>query len=156
MINFKDIKLVSTDLDGTLTDGSIYIDSQGKETRGYCVYDGQRIGEAKDMGVYFACITASKDPGIAIRMEKLGFDHCITGVKNKGPVLRELLLKNNINKENALHIGDDINDLEAFLEVGLKVAVFGGNQMLIDVSDYTTKVAGGKGTLREVIDIILK
>jgi 3-deoxy-D-manno-octulosonate 8-phosphate phosphatase (KDO 8-P phosphatase) len=152
---FENIKFVSTDLDGTLTDGSISIDTNGIETRSYCVYDGQRIKEAKSRGIVFACITASADPGIETRMKKIGFDYCVMNVKNKGPILCQLLEENKISKKNALHIGDDINDIEAFNEVGVKVAVLGGAVKLLSLADYTTTRKGGRGTLREILDILL-
>ena len=76
-------------------------------------------------------------------------------VKNKGPILCQLLKENKISKKNALHIGDDINDIEAFNEVGVKIAVLGGAVKLLNLADYTTTRKGGRGTLREILDILL-
>lgn len=151
----NEVKLICTDLDGTLTDGGIWVDYQGHELRKYNVVDGQLIKIAQNNGYLFACITSSVSSGIKFRLEKLGFDYIRMGVEDKGRCIKELMNKLALNKMQVLHVGDDVNDIEAFDVVGTRVAVNGGSADLIAVSDQITDAKGGEGVLREIIEALL-
>ena len=150
-----EIKLICSDLDGTLTDGGISVDCQGYETRKYNVVDGQLIKIAQENGYLFACITSSSSPGIKFRLEKLGFNYIRMGVEDKGRCIKELIRKLDLRKTQVLYVGDDVNDISAFDVVGTRVAVNGGSPELISIADEITNAKGGGGVLREIIDALL-
>ena len=151
----REIKLICTDLDGTLTDGGISVDCQGYETRKYNVVDGQLIKIAQEKGYLFACITSSSSPGIKFRLEKLGFNYIKMGVEDKGRCIKELIRKLDLSTMQVLYVGDDINDISAFDVVGTRVAVNGSSAELMSIADEITNAKGGQGVLREIIEALL-
>lgn len=152
----KKIKLVVLDVDGTLTDGTIYIDNEGIETKGFNVKDGFAIANAIKEGINFAIITGRQSKLVEKRAEELGIQYVYQGVGNKVLKLDELLNDLELTYEQTAYMGDDINDLSAIKVAGFTGAPKDGVLEVIKRVDFVANSFGGKGAVREFVEIILK
>jgi 3-deoxy-D-manno-octulosonate 8-phosphate phosphatase (KDO 8-P phosphatase) len=153
---FRAVKLLSLDLDGTLTDGGIYYTDEGTELRKYFVQDGFGILMVKEAGIEVALITMSNTPSIARRIEKLKIRFGHMGVRHKLPALQAICTELGIGLEQVCHVADDLNDLDVLQAVGLPVAVANARPTVKAAAAYVTQASGGHGAVREVCDLILE
>lgn len=151
----KSVKLLSCDVDGVLTDGGLYYDAEGRELRRFHVLDGLGIQNLMEAGIQVCIISRSSTTAIAHRASALGITHCYLGVKNKLEKMGELLDELGINLEEVAHIGDDLNDLELLLAVGLPVTVPRAVKEVKEIARLTTVKNGGDGAVREITDMII-
>jgi HAD-superfamily hydrolase, subfamily IIIA len=119
----RKIKMILMDVDGTLTDGLVYLLPDGEEIKAYNVQDGLGILLARIAGLKAGVITGKISGALKIRAEKLGLDEIHQGILNKKVVLEEIVQKHNLNLEQVAYIGDDLGDLEVMKSVGLAAAV---------------------------------
>lgn len=145
----KDIKLVSVDVDGTMTDGSLYYLDDGSQARRYDVKDGVGIFLLQAAGVKTAMMTTGSVGSIRIRGEKLVMDYVEIAVYDKAARLQEICNELGITMAEVAHIGDDINDIVAFKAVGLAVIVNDAAKQTHPHADYRLKSLGGAGAIRE-------
>ena len=153
---FRAVKLLSLDLDGTLTDGGIYYTDEGTELRKYFVQDGFGILMVKEAGIEVALITMSDTPSIARRIERLKIRFGHMGVRHKLPALQKICTELGIGLDQVCHVADDLNDLDVLQAVGLPVAVANARPMIKAAAAYVTEAAGGSGAVREVCDLLLE
>lgn len=152
----KDIKLIVLDVDGTLTDGKIYIDNLGNEMKSFNVKDGMAIAQAIKNKVDCAIVTGRNSEIVKKRSEELGIKHVYQGIQNKKEQLKFIINDLNINFENCAYIGDDINDLEVMSLVGFSACPNDAAYEVISNSDFISRYNGGNGAVREIIEHILK
>ena len=148
------IKAIFSDFDGVFTDNSVLIDEEGKEYVKCCRSDGLGIEKIKEQGIYFCIVSSEVVPLAKRRALKHNVD-CYTGVKDKGKFIRNVQEKRSIKREECAFIGNDINDLGAFGEVGLKIAVADSYEPLLSEADHILKCNGGHGALRETCEYII-
>ena len=149
------VRLLLTDVDGTLTDGRLFLLSQGEEVKGYDVKDGAGILLARRGGIEVGFVTGKSSPGVALRASHLGVEELHMGVKEKVSALEEIWARRGLTPEETLFLGDDIMDLKAMERSGLGVAVADAHPFLRRKADYVTQAKGGSGALREVIEMVL-
>lgn len=154
--NLKAIELLVLDVDGVLTDGRVFIHSDGTESKGFSILDGHGIRMWQRAGLHVALLSGRASEATARRAEELEIAHVIQGAKSKLPVLKELLEKLNLSPEQAAYVGDDVMDLPIVRYVGFGVAVANAVDELKKHADYVTTRQGGDGAVREVIEYILK
>lgn len=152
---FRKIKLLSLDLDGTLTDGGIYYAEDGSELRKYQVQDGYGILLVKDAGIEIALITRSDTPAIQKRIDRLKIKFGRMGVHEKLPVLKEICKTLGIGLDQVCHVADDVNDMDLMETVGLPIAVANARPQVKKAAAYITQARGGDGAVREVCDLLL-
>ena len=152
----KNIKLVIIDVDGVLTDGTIYIDSNGRETKAFHVLDGTGIAYLHRAGIKTAIISGRTCEAVIYRAKELNIEDVYQGAKNKIDVYIKILEKYALNDEEVCYIGDDLIDLPIIYRVGFPVAVANASPIVKSLSAYVTKVRGGCGAVREVAEKILK
>ncbi|BDU49616.1 KdsC family phosphatase [Haliovirga abyssi] len=152
----ENIKLIVLDVDGTLTNGTIYIGNSGEELKGFNVKDGFAIVKAQKVGYKFAIITGRKSVIVEKRAKELSINEIHQGIENKRDKLKEVLDKYNMNMKNVAYIGDDINDLPAMKDVGLVGVPYDGAQEVKKISDFISSKKGGQGAVREFIEYILR
>jgi 3-deoxy-D-manno-octulosonate 8-phosphate phosphatase (KDO 8-P phosphatase) len=152
----KRIKLIAMDVDGTLTDGAIVYDSAGVEQKRFHVADGLGIVMAMSVGLRIAVLTGRTSDIVLRRMAELGVTDVIQGAGDKGAKLRGLRQLHGLDQGEVAFIGDDINDLPAFDEAGLRIAVADAAEVVLKKADFVTARAGGRGAVREAIDTILR
>ena len=150
------IKLLSLDVDGVLTDGGIYYSDDGKSFRKFNAKDGLGISRLLNNGIEIAIISAGASGAIQYRAQRLNIKYVYTDVIDKLAVLKDLCKTLNIEISHVAHIGDDLNDIEVFKEVGLSITVSDAVGSVLSSADIITKRKGGEGAVREVCDAMLK
>lgn len=152
----RPIQLVSFDVDGVLTDGRIIYTDDGREIKAFNVQDGAAIKMLSSQGIEVAILTGRRSTMVERRAEELGIRHLEQGLDNKAPALEALCRKLNIPLNHAIHVGDDLPDLELFDLVGLSVSVPNGHPVVRARADYVTETPGGEGVARELTELILR
>jgi 3-deoxy-D-manno-octulosonate 8-phosphate phosphatase (KDO 8-P phosphatase) len=150
------IRLLALDVDGVLTDGRLYFAEDGQELKTFDTQDGHGIKMLQQSGVVCAIITGRTTQLVARRAKNLGIAHLLQGREDKLVALRELAGELDIALEHIAYAGDDWPDLPAIRAAGLGIAVANAHSELHTHADYVTRLAGGRGAVREVCDLLLK
>jgi 3-deoxy-D-manno-octulosonate 8-phosphate phosphatase (KDO 8-P phosphatase) len=152
----KKIKLLLLDVDGVLTDGRITLDNRGNELKAFHVRDGHGIKMAQRAGIIVGIITGRKAEVVNIRARELGIQEVHQGTHEKITVYDSILAKYRLRDEAVAYMGDDVVDLEIFQRSGFAVTVADADPSVKPYVDIITKTAGGRGAVRELINLILK
>lgn len=150
------VRLFAMDVDGVLTDGSMYYSEKGEVLKKFNTRDGMGIELLRRNGVIPAIITQEESEIVLRRAEKLKVEEVYIGVKDKLRVIKELARKHNLTLNEVAYIGDDINDLALLREVGLS---FAPSDAVLEVQQVVHQVLsrrGGEGAVREAIEFILQ
>ena len=151
------MKLFVMDVDGTLTDGKIYIGSKGEEFKSFNVKDGYAINNMLHKnGIKTAIITGRESEIVNIRAKELNIDYVYQNVKDKLGVLKQIAVLYGIAFEEIAYIGDDLNDFESMKKCGITGCPADAVDEIKNISDYTSKFNGGDGAIRDFVDWILK
>jgi YrbI family 3-deoxy-D-manno-octulosonate 8-phosphate phosphatase len=149
------IRLVITDVDGVLTDGSLYYGEQGEVIKRFHVRDGMGIRLLQQTGVQVAIISGRQSGALTRRISDLGIKLSRTSVGDKGAAVRELLLEAGVEAAEAIFVGDDLIDILGFQACGCSAAVADAPSYVRDAATLTLATKGGDGALRELADRIL-
>jgi len=149
------IRLAIFDVDGVLTDGSLYIDADGRELKAFHSRDGHGMKMLMDSGVEIGIITGRTAAVVDHRMASLGVRHVYQGQKEKLPAFNELLDKLGLSVNEVAYVGDDVVDLPVLRRVGLAVTVPEAHALVHEHVHYVTSLAGGRGAVREVCELIM-
>ena len=152
----KNIKLLLLDVDGVMTDGRIILDNQGNELKAFHVRDGHGIKMAQKAGIIVGIITGRTSAVVNIRAAELGIQEVHQGRHEKIVVYDSILKKYGLRDDDVAYMSDDIVDLDIFQRTGLAVTVADADPAVKPYVDMITKTAGGRGAVREVINLILK
>jgi 3-deoxy-D-manno-octulosonate 8-phosphate phosphatase (KDO 8-P phosphatase) len=144
------------DCDGVLTDGSIILGSDGTEYKKFHVHDGYGITRGKDFGLKFAIISGRESAVTALRAKRLGIPDCIQGAGDKVAAARAILRKHKLKASQICYIGDDEFDLPLLRLAGVSVTPSDAIGKVREEVDIITQTAGGRGAVREIIDMILR
>ena len=152
----KSVRLILTDVDGVMTDGGITLSSSGDESKTFHVRDGLgiRLAQSNDIRVVF--ITARTSPIIDIRAREVGVEEIYQGAAEKIRVLGRLKTKFDLRSDEICYIGDDLLDLPVLDLVGFPAAVCDAHPEVLGRVVYVSEAAGGKGAVREVVEVILR
>ena len=151
------ISLVLTDVDGVLTDGGVYYSGRGEETKRFSMRDGMGVERLRrEAGIETGIITGEDSPIVSRRAEKLSITELHLGIGDKDRVLREILDRRMLAAEQVAYIGDDVNDLPAFAQVGLTAAPADAMEAVLTAADYVCACAGGHGAFRELAELIIR
>ena len=156
----KKVKLVIADVDGVLTDGSIYKGGNeityksfnNFELKKFSVLDGAGVALARLLDLRIAFISGRKSSATEIRANELNITDVYNGTLNKMTPYKDLKSKYSLNDEDIAFIGDDIIDLSLMEIVGAPIAVANAYHLVKDTAIYTTSLPGGQGAFREAID----
>ena len=150
------VSLLLLDVDGVLTDGRIVYADYGDELKFFDVQDGAGLIFWNRLGLHSAIITARTSRLMKRRAKELRVDFLAQGKLLKLPTYEALLRRFRLSDEQVCAIGDDLMELPMLRRVGLSVAVPNAVEELKAICHYTTRRPGGRGAVREVIDMILK
>jgi 3-deoxy-D-manno-octulosonate 8-phosphate phosphatase (KDO 8-P phosphatase) len=151
------IKLLATDVDGTLTDGKIYLGENGEVMKTFNVKDGYAIHDVlQEHGIIPIIITNRKSKIVENRARELGVELVFQGIKDKFALLKNLASKNGITLEDIAYIGDDISDLECIKACGVGGCPSDAVDVVKSEVDYICKSKGGEGAVREFVGWVLK
>ena len=144
------------DCDGVLTDGRLYFSARGEEMKVFDVRDGQGIVSWHQAGFKSGIISGRGAAEIIQkRADELGIEFVCAGSRDKVNDFENIILSLGIDPENVAYIGDDVGDIELMRKVGFAVAVADATNEARAAAKYVTKAKGGRGAVREVIDMLL-
>src|ERR1700723_22761 len=162
----RKIKLFLMDVDGTLTDGGVCListtaaDGSGdpvvSEMKVFNAQDGQGLSLAHTMGIQTGFITGRSSPAVAQRAKELKVSFVYLGQAKKTEAFEECMRKAGVTEEEVAYMGDDLPDIPLAQRAGLAVCVADGVPELKAVCHFTTRRLAGRGTAREVVELILK
>lgn len=150
------IKMLVLDVDGVLTDGTIVVDADGKESKFFSVLDGHGIKMWKRAGLLVAFLSGRASAPTRQQAKELAVDFCLEDCKDKLVCLRELMRLSGLSAAEIAYVGDDLPDLPVIRNVAFGVAVANAVDEVKNQADYITARKGGVGAVREVIEYILK
>ncbi|MGA5688501.1 KdsC family phosphatase [Cytobacillus pseudoceanisediminis] len=150
------IKLIVLDVDGVLTNGSLYIGSDETEYKQFNAQDGMGISLAHYAGIYSAIISGRSSESVNKRAEELNINFIYQGIRKKIDVFNQLISTLGLNTDEVCYMGDDINDLPIIDIIDMSFAPANAAEAVKERVKYITKNKGGNGAVREMIEIILK
>ena len=153
----KRIKLFFCDVDGVLTDGSIFIGGE-REFKRFNIRDGLGLVLARRAGLKVGWVSARPSLATKLRAEELKIDFLVQQGDNisKTAAIEQLLAQERLNWNDVCFVGDDIIDLGPLTRAGFAVAVGDGVAEAKAAAHFTTRAAGGRGAVREAVEMILK
>ena len=152
-------KLVTTfilDVDGVLTDGTVYVFDSGEQVRRMNIKDGFALQLAIKKGYRLLVISGGNSPAVITRLKKLGITDIFMNVLDKQQMILQYMNDHNLNKDQVLYMGDDIPDYLAMKVVGMPVAPPDAAHEIRKAAVYIASAKGGKGCVREVIEKVLR
>lgn len=156
MKDLSKIRLVVLDVDGTLTDGGIYIDNNGIEMKKFNIKDGAGIALAEKAGVEFLILTGRESHCVELRAKELKIKYVFQGIADKLSFMKEFLHKHEISPEDVAYMGDDVNDLECMRYVGFTACPTDAVYEVRNQVDFISQCKGGHGAVRELCDKLIK
>lgn len=150
------IKLLILDCDGVLTDGRIYMMPDGDETKSFDVKDGHAIVMLQRAGIKVGIISGRKSSVVRARAKELGIAHLHEKAWVKTEAYEQMLNEEGLSDEHICYMGDDVVDIPLLKRVGLAVSVGDAVEEAKRFSHLVTARAGGRGAVREVIELIMK
>lgn len=148
-------RLLAMDVDGTLTDGSVFIDAAGNEFKRFDIQDGMGMALFRKAGGKVAWISGRFSAVTELRARELHVDFLANGVAEKLPVLQKIAAEAGLTASEVIFIGDDVNDCECVRWAGLGIAVANAVPKLKASASRVTQRSGGSGAIREVVDMVL-
>jgi 3-deoxy-D-manno-octulosonate 8-phosphate phosphatase (KDO 8-P phosphatase) len=150
------IKLLLMDCDGVLTDGRVWLFENGEEQKGFHTRDGLGIELWHRAGLRSGIISGRNSSAVEGRARALGMSFVVQGVADKVQAFMETVAQAGVTNGEVAFIGDDLNDIPLMTRSGLGFAVADAAPETRNLADYVTKLPGGYGAVREVIELILK
>lgn len=151
----QQVKLAVFDIDGIMTDGSLYLLSDGLEIKQFNTLDGLGIKLLQRNAIATAVITGRSSPQVAQRAAALGIDFVLQGRDDKLEALLEICQANSYQLSQCAYIGDDLPDLAAIRAVAFGATVPNAHSLLFDHCDWCTSRRGGDGAGREFCEALL-
>ena len=152
----KKIKLIGFDVDGVFTDGKIYINENGEESKAFHTQDGQGIRNLIEIGIKVLVISGRKSKAAEKRMIELGVNDYFLGYREKKEIFLKKIKDYQIKLTECAFVGDDISDGDILDIVEFPIAVSNGRDEIKKSAFYTTQKSGGNGAIREISDLIIK
>lgn len=149
------VRVAVFDVDGVLTDGTIWVPPDGDSGVVFHIHDGKGLRMLLDHDIQVALLTARGGRAVARRCEDLGIEHLLQGRTDKGAALEELSARLHVPLEACAFTGDDLVDLPALQRAGLAIAVGDAHPAVSARAHWQTGRAGGRGAVREVCELIL-
>jgi 3-deoxy-D-manno-octulosonate 8-phosphate phosphatase (KDO 8-P phosphatase) len=151
----RNIQLLIMDCDGVLTDGRLYFGPGGEELKVFFVRDGHGLVAWHNAGFSSGIISGRNSPIVQTRAMELGIEFVQQGIRDKKAAFRQMTADAGVTPEQVAFIGDDTPDLQLMPLVGLSVAVGDAHETVRETAEYVTRMPGGRGAVRELIDLLL-
>ncbi len=153
---FSKIRFLFCDVDGVLSDGSVYLTNSGDEIKAFNAKDGYGLVALRKSGVIVGIITGRNSSLLERRAGELGISCLAQGVKDKIPEMEKMLKEQGLSSESAAYIGDDVPDIPVMNRVAVAFCPGDGHPLAQASADYVCLRNGGAGAVREVCDLILQ
>jgi len=152
----KNVRLVIFDVDGVLTDGTLFLGDSGEEYKSFYSRDGLGMKMLQKSGIDIGIITGRTSQVVVHRMRSLGIQHVYQGKVDKLPAFKHLCEKAALLPEQIAYVGDDVVDVPVMKAVGLSIAVGDAHPRILPYADWQTTAKGGRGAAREVCELLMQ
>jgi 3-deoxy-D-manno-octulosonate 8-phosphate phosphatase (KDO 8-P phosphatase) len=153
---FKPVRTFVFDIDGVLTDGTVFVFESGEQVRRMNIKDGYALQLAIKKGYRVVVISGGNAEGVRLRLDKLGIKDVFLQIENKKQKLEQYIRENQLDWKEILFMGDDIPDYEIMKLAGLPCAPADAAASIRHISKYISTARGGEGCVRDVIEKVLK
>jgi len=150
------VRLVIFDVDGVLTDGSLFYGDDGQEYKAFHSKDGHGMKMLQSTGVQIGIITARTSRVVQVRMESLGIAHVFQGQLEKLPAYERLKQTAGLGDDEIAYVGDDVVDLPIMIRVGLAITVQDAHPLVLRHAHWQTPSLGGRGAARDVCELLME
>jgi 3-deoxy-D-manno-octulosonate 8-phosphate phosphatase (KDO 8-P phosphatase) len=150
------LKLILTDVDGVMTDGTVFLLPDGQEAKPFHIRDGLAIVLAHQAGLRTGLLSGRRSESLGRRAAELGMSVVRQGIRDKGAALQEILAEQGLSAREVAYIGDDLNDLPVMREVALSAAPADAPLDVKAQAFMVMEAPGGRGCLREFVEAILR
>jgi 3-deoxy-D-manno-octulosonate 8-phosphate phosphatase (KDO 8-P phosphatase) len=150
------VRLAVFDVDGVMTDGTIYMGARGEAFKAFNILDGHGLKMLREAGVITAILSGRKHAAVDRRAKELSIDHVVQGRTEKAPEFDKLLKRLRLEADACAYMGDDLPDLAVMRRCGLAVAVANAVAAVKAEAHYVTAAHGGRGAVREFCDLVLR
>jgi 3-deoxy-D-manno-octulosonate 8-phosphate phosphatase (KDO 8-P phosphatase) len=150
------VKLMIFDVDGVLTDGTLYFSETGAELKAFNARDGHGLKMLKESGVEVAILSSRRSRAVELRAAELGITLVQQGASDKGKAFEELIARVRASAATAGYMGDDLVDLPVLARCGFAASVPEAVQSVRKRAHHVTRAAGGHGAVREVCELIMR
>lgn len=151
----REVRLLLLDVDGVLTDGTLFISGQGEEYKAFNSRDGHGIRMLQKSGVVVGIVSGRHSPAVEYRAAELGVQHLHQGCDDKLAIFEQLRGALGLGASQIAFVGDDVVDLPIMLRAGLAIAVHDAHELVRRHAHWVTASGGGKGAVREVCELIM-
>jgi 3-deoxy-D-manno-octulosonate 8-phosphate phosphatase (KDO 8-P phosphatase) len=152
----RGVRLAIFDVDGVMTDGTLYIGPQGETYKAFNILDGHGVKMLQSAGVATAIISGRASEAVAWRAKELSIAHVVQGAANKVAEFEKLLASLKLEALACAFVGDDLPDLPVMTRCGLAVAVANAAEGVKAAAHYVTRASGGRGAVREFCELVLR
>lgn len=149
------VRLACFDVDGTLTDGRLFFDTEGRELKAFHVHDGQGLVLLRKAGIAVAFVTARASTIAEQRARELGIVEVHTAVADKLACVKDIASRLGIGMDEVAFMGDDLPDLRVMQQVGFSIAPGSGHPWVRERAHWRTAAPAGNGAVREFCDLVL-
>ena len=149
------IKILFLDVDGTLTDGQIYMGNNGEVFKSFHAHDAQGLRKLPKIGIDTVIITGRESNIVNLRAKEMNITEVYQNIQDKPEKVKEILKKKKIKKNEAAYIGDDENDLEAMLLCGNRACPKDATKRIKEISNFISEYDGGDGAVRDYCEYII-
>ena len=149
------VRLAIFDVDGVMTDGTLYIGAQGEAFKAFNILDGHGMKMLQSAGVATAIISGRSSEAVTRRAAELAIAHVVQGSADKVADFERLISGLGVEASACSYVGDDLPDLALMQRCGLAVAVANAVQAVKEAAHYVTTASGGRGAVREFCELVL-
>jgi 3-deoxy-D-manno-octulosonate 8-phosphate phosphatase (KDO 8-P phosphatase) len=150
------VRLAIFDVDGVLTDGTIFIGPTGEAFKAFSILDGHGLKMLREAGIMTAILSGRSHRAVDRRAKELSIDHVIQGKSDKLPEFDKLIRRLKLAAKDCAYMGDDLPDLPVMRRCGLAVAPANAVKAVKDAAHHVTHARGGNGAVREMCELILR
>ncbi len=150
------VRLALFDVDGVMTDGTLFIGASGESFKPFNILDGLGLKLLRISGVATGIITGRASAAVEARVAELAIDHCVTGADNKLQVYADLREGLGLDDTEVCYMGDDLPDLPVLRRCGLAVCPPGAVAQIRELAHFVTRSGGGNGAVREACELIMQ
>ncbi|WP_255988564.1 3-deoxy-manno-octulosonate-8-phosphatase KdsC [Chitinolyticbacter albus] len=150
------VRMMIFDIDGVMTDGSLYYTDAGEELKAFNSLDGHGLRMLASTGVKLAIITGRQSRLVEHRARNLQIDYLYQGAHDKLATFHELLTEAGLSAEQCGYVGDDVIDLPVMRRVAFAVAVPDAPELVRENAHYITRQGGGRGAVRETCELVMR
>lgn len=150
------VRLAIFDVDGVMTDGTLFIGAEGELFKAFNILDGHGVKMLQQAGVAAAIISGRSSAAVARRAAELAIAHVVQGSSDKVDAFDVLIASLALEPEQCAFVGDDLPDLPVMRRCGLAVAVANAADAVKSAAHYVTRASGGKGAVREFCELVLR